>query len=651
MKAYKYCFFLLLMALFFIHCSEDPTPESANKVIIDITQKKNPISPFIYGQFIEHLGRCIYGGLWAEMLEDRKFYYPVTSEYEPWGSKTDPYWNTGEFKILVASPWKETGPAGSVRMTSRSPLVGDHCPQIEIKDQPAGISQEGLYFEKDREYSGRIYLSSDDATVKISLQVDDGQGGIFNISEINDLTAEFKRYDYSFRPVTEINNGTLKITGTGNGSYKIGTLSLMPSNNIKGFNREVLSYVKELNAPIYRWPGGNFVSGYNWKDGIGARDLRPPRKNPAWTGIESNDVGIHEYMTFCDLIKTEPFICVNTGLGTVEEVAEQVEYCNSSVGSNMGKWRAKNGHPEPYQVKYWAVGNEMYGDWQLGHMPLSEYIKKHKKVAEAMLKADPSIELVAVGNAGEWSETMLKECNEHMDLISEHIYCKELDDVKAHVAQIPDNIKRVADIHRRYRTEMPELGSKNIQIAMDEWNYWHGDYLYGELGCRYYLKDALGIAAGFHEYYRNSDLFFMANYAQTVNVIGAIKTTQKEVEFAATGVVLKLYGNHYGQIPVEIKAQPEFLDIAASLDTIHSLIIVSVINTADSIININLELISLDKTTIVEAYEISADDPMAYNAPGESRLIDIKQKTIEFPEYVELKPYSVNLVKYANHVD
>ena len=277
----------------------------------------------------------------------------------------------------------------------------------------------------------------------------------------------------------------------------------MPGNNIEGFRPDTLKLMKELNSPVYRWPGGNFVSDYNWRDGVGDRDRRPPRKNPAWTGIEHNDVGIHEYMVLCELLDTEPFIAVNTGLGTVEETAMEVEYCNGSTTTAMGKWRAENGHPEPYGVKWWAAGNEMYGDWQLGHMPLEDYVKKHNRCAEAMRAADPSIQLIAVGAVGKWSENMLTHCADHMDQISEHIYVKEKPGLAEHAAQLRDEIKRVADAHRGYREKLPNLADKNIRIALDEWNYWYGHYIYGELGVRYHLQDALGVAAGLHEYFRN----------------------------------------------------------------------------------------------------------------------------------------------------
>jgi alpha-N-arabinofuranosidase len=287
----------------------------------------------------------------------------------------------------------------------------------------------------------------------------------------------------------------------------------------------------------------------------------------------------------------------------------------------------------------------MYGEWQLGHMPLEEYIKKHNRVAEVMWAVDPTILLVGVGNVGEWSEAMLSNCADHMNFISEHIYCKEEKNVIEHVRQIPENIKRVADAHRKYREEIPGLNEKNIRVAMDEWNYWHGDYLYGELGCRYYLKDALGIAEGFHEYFRNSDLFFMANYAQTVNVIGAIKTTKKDVEFAATGIVLKLYRDHYGVIPVSVSGISDPLDVSAALNEKGDQLTLAVINPDSIATDFNIEIQGVDRLEILDAWEVSNPDPMSYNEPGKVRSVDIITRDVNSPRYLKVSAYSITMVQ------
>ena len=195
-----------------------------------------------------------------------------------------------------------------------------------------------------------------------------------------------------------------------------------------------------------------------------------------------------------------------------------------------------------------------------------------------MRAKDPGIELVAVGDVGAWDEAMLAGNAANMSLISEHFYVQEAPDLAGHVAQVPRQIKRIADAHRRYRETIPALAGKNIRIALDEWNYWYGPHLYGELGTRYFLKDALGIAAGIHEYSRQADIVFMANYAQTVNVIGAIKTTKTAAAFDTTGLVLKLYRAHFGQVPVTITGAPAPLDVAAAWRDDKSALTLAIVN-------------------------------------------------------------------------
>jgi alpha-N-arabinofuranosidase len=632
------------LLLFFLNSS----PHAQIKVTIDVKSTGEPISEYIYGQFIEHLGRCIYGGIWAEMLEDRKFYYPITDDYNPFAIASDSYWKAGEYKYINASPWQVIGPSGTVTMDSVNAYTGKHSPVVQLPGDgtAAGIRQPGLALVKGKKYTGRIVLAGDPEAVPVEVRLVLDAGSVLS-QKIEKLTLNYQTYPFQFIASSSSNQAKLEIISTGKGRFAIGTVSLMPADNITGWRSDVVALLKELNSPIYRWPGGNFVSGYNWRDGIGDRDRRPPRKNPAWKGVEHNDVGIHEFMELMDILGAEPYIAVNTGLGTVEEVAEEVEYCNGSADTPMGKLRAQNGHPEPYHVTWWAVGNEMYGSWQLGHMPLSEYVKKHNRVAEAMWKVDPDIKLVGVGDVGKWSETMLHVCSEYMNLISEHIYCKDKPDVLAHTRQIAEQIKRKADAHRKYRKEIAELKGKDIRIAMDEWNFWYGDYIYGELGVRYHLKDALGVAIGLHEYFRNSDLYYMANYAQTVNVIGCIKTSQTDAVFDATGLPLKLYRQHFGTIPVNTSGETGDLDISAALTADQKSLTVAIVNpTAHTeTVNLNVAGFKLDKT--ITKWTIAGTDPEMYNEPDRPPKLVIKQEqTMPLTEdNVEALAYGILLVR------
>ena len=425
----------------------------------------------------------------------------------------------------------------------------------------------------------------------------------------------------------------------------------MPADNVDGFRPDVLALLKELDAPVYRWPGGNFASGYDWRDGIGDRDRRPPRKNPAWQGVEHNDVGIHEYMDLMRLIGADPYVTVNSGLGDVRMAVEEVEYANGAADTPMGKIRAANGHPEPWGVKFWSIGNEMYGSWQLGHVPLADYVRKHIQFAVAMKAVDPSIKIVAVGAVGRWDETMLAEASNHMDYLSEHFYVGERPGLLSHVSQVPNEIRRIALAHRKYRASIPTLKLKEVPVALDEWNYWYGPDLYGEIGVRYFLKDALGVAAGFNEYARQSEIYFMANYAQTVNVIGAIKTSKTAAAFDTTGLVLKLYRQHFGTIPVEVigpvPAAP--LDLMACWkDDAKSVLTVSVVNPTKGEQTVRLDFGKLGLARTAKLYLIAGSDPQLYNEPGKPPAVVIQERNgVPFGKKLTLPPISVSLYEVA----
>ena len=637
----------IISVIFILLSSGCQRPKVDETIKVDVTLTGEPINLYIYGQFIEHLGKCIYGGIWAEMLEDRKFYYPVTFEFSPWGVADDPFWQTGEYKFLNASPWQVIGDDKTVSMDKKSPFVGEHSPKIQVKGDGSkgGIKQSGIEFIAGKEYTGRIVLSGDANVVPVTVQISSENNETVK-TEITEISNEFQTYPFSFTVPFTGKNCSVEIFSTGKGSFKIGTLSLMPADNIKGWRRDVIALLKELNSPIYRWPGGNFVSGYNWRDGIGEMDKRPPRKNPAWKGVEHNDVGLHEYIQLMEIIDSEPFVAVNTGLGTVQEVAEQIEYCRGSEETVLGKLRAENGSKQPFNVRWWAVGNEMFGNWQLGHMPLKDYVQKHNDMAKAIWAVDPEAKLIGVGAVGEWSETMLSECSDYMNLISEHIYCRENDSLQKHIIQIKDEIKRVADAHRGYREKIDGLKEKDIRIAMDEWNYWYGDYIYGELGVRYHQKDGLGIAMGLHEYFRNSDIYYMANYAQTVNVIGAIKTTQTASAFESTGLVLKLYRNQFGAIPVKIESANPNLDISAALTEDQSALTIAVVNMDSIQQSLQFDLDGVKVLSKGQQWVIQNSNPEAFNTPGEAQQISIDEQPFDFSRQIlEVPGYAVKMIK------
>jgi alpha-N-arabinofuranosidase len=287
----------------------------------------------------------------------------------------------------------------------------------------------------------------------------------------------------------------------------------------------------------------------------------------------------------------------------------------------------------------------MYGEWQLGHVPIDKYVDKHKQVATAMRAVDPGAELVAVGAVGDWSRTMLARAAPEMTHISEHIYWQGKEDVVAHVAQVPAGIRAIADAHRAYRRELPALEQRDIKIVLDEWNYWYGPYEYGELGTRYFLKDALGIAAGLHELFRQSDLFYMANYAQTVNVIGAIKTTADAAELEPTGLALALYRRRFGSLPVAVRSAPAPIDAVAAWTTDRAHLTVAAVNPEARSRRVRLEVAGARLAAAGgRRYVLTGGSPTAGNAPGQPRGVDVLETAAPRPTAeLELPPLSVTL--------
>ena len=599
---------------------------------VDPAQVGEPISPYIYGQFIEHLGRCIYGGIWAEMLQDRKF-----------------------FDAPALNPWELVG-ATPFKQESDGKFVGKASPKWNsANDDVFGVRQSNLQFVDGRDYVGYFWAkTAEGQKIRVNVTFGNGQNDSAVEIEIGRPTqiAEdgYCRYSFEFTAKNlsaDKEFGSFAVLFQGKGETRLGCVSLMPADNLCGMRRDTLELLKELNSPIYRWPGGNFVSGYNWKDGVGDRDRRPPRKNPAWQGIEHNDFGLDEYMLFCRLINTEPLIAVNTGAGQVDSALEELEYANGAAYTTQGKIRAANGHPEPYGVKHWCIGNEMFGDWQIGHMPTDKYALKNNEFVDAFRKFDPNLTLVSVGAVGAWDELIMRQCADHMDWISEHFYVQTRPNLVEHVEQTVHSIRRIAGAHRRYRAEFPELQGKDIKIAMDEWNYWYGPHVFGELGTRYFLRDALGIAEGLHEFYRNSDIFAMANYAQTVNVIGAIKTSQTSAQFETTGLVLKLYRNEYGVNPLKVETDRPY-DVAAATTKDGKTLTLAIVNPTNDTVAFDVNFNGLKLADTAERFEISDSDQNAYNDPDSPQRIDIVKTTVEgVGNGVTVKPLSVTLYKIA----
>lgn len=311
------------------------------------------------------------------------------------------------------------------------------------------------------------------------------------------------------------------------GGIWVGEESGIP--NYKGFRSDVISAVRELRPPVVRWPGGNFSSAYHWEDGVGPRESRPRRFEMAWEAVEPNQFGTDEFIEWCRLVGAEPFIVVNAGNGTPEEAARWVEYCNSGRDTHYAQLRGRNGHPEPYNVKLWGIGNELYGRWQVGFcMDGEECARRTMEFANEMRRVDPGIELVGVGcdYDPEWNVDMVRLAGEYIDYLSIHTYIGEKP--YGELAAAPVNIE--GELHAIYRlveaTRRRWRIKRRIRIAFDEWNVWYPEAKPPLLEQVTGVRDAVFTALVLNLLQRLCNEVAIACFAQTVNVLPLLITRE-----------------------------------------------------------------------------------------------------------------------------
>jgi alpha-N-arabinofuranosidase len=319
-------------------------------------------------------------------------------------------------------------------------------------------------------------------------------------------------------------------------------------SDANGFRKDVMDEVRQLGVPIIRYPGGNFVSSYNWLDGVGPKQDRPHVLDKAWNALNTNQIGTNEFMTWCKAVGTEPLMGLNLGTGSAEDAAALVEYCNLEKGTKWSDLRRKHGVAEPYRVKRWCLGNEMDGPWQVGHMTATEYGLKAEDAARQMHAIDPSLQLIACGSSGpgmptylEWDREVLEQCYDYVDALSLHRYIGNTQeetgtDSAKFVAmnlsmeqQIKETLA-VCDLVQGHKRS-----PKKLWLSFDEWNVWYrartGDALRGHgeeaphlLEEVYNLEDALLVGGILNTLMRNADRVKLACLAQLVNVIAPIMT-------------------------------------------------------------------------------------------------------------------------------
>jgi alpha-N-arabinofuranosidase len=458
-----------------------------------------------------------------------------------------------------------------------------------------------------------------------------------------------------------------------------------PLSDEEGFRKDVLQAGKAWGIPVFRWPGGNFASGYHWMDGVGPKSSRPRRYNAAWYEEESNHFGTHECIAYCRKLGAEPYLCINMGTGTAEEASNWVEYCNGTGDTYFANLRRKNGQEQPFNVKYWGLGNEVYGEWQIGHKDAEDYAKLALETAKLMKWVDPEILLVACGSdrratpadGADWNRVVIEKLVHIADYISVHQYEgspdyyemlgsiqrmeKHIRDTEAMI-ELTDPLRVAGDPILEW--SLPKK-KQRMQIAVDEWNVW---YRKRDIWRRdvpnpveevYNLRDALWVASGLNLFQRLGKAVTMANLAQMVNVLAPMLTSKTGLVLQPTYFPMKLYsqecGANYLQAQVTSPtfssksfADVPYLDISVTADDGKKSFSLAVVNrheaqVADTSVKIGGAKLSRE----VNVFEISGP-PDTENTFADPHKIDIQQKrtTIAGENFnYQFPPHSVTLLK------
>jgi alpha-N-arabinofuranosidase len=444
-----------------------------------------------------------------------------------------------------------------------------------------------------------------------------------------------------------------------------------PHADEHGCRTDVTAALAELDFTVMRYPGGNFVSNYHWRDGVGPRDARPVRREMAWGTIEPNQFGTHEFIDLADRMNWSPMFAVNLGTGSPEEAADWVEYCNSSLQTEIVQDRQTNGRPEPMAVPLWCLGNEMDGPWQVGHLPAAEYGIKARQAAHMMKLVDRSIELVVSGTSMptndtylEWDREALEVVGGLADYLSTHLYVDNwAGDTAAFLtagAAVDRQISQVDAVCRYVAGRRGKL--RRPYIAFDEWNVWYrtrnianmwGD---GEFPARvveelFDFQDALVCAQFLISFIRHADVVKVANMAQIVNVIGPLLTDGDKLLRQTIFEALAMFVGRRNGTSLRVGYEGEYVPSPASGDVPMvdgaailgngELHVYAVNRSVDEPVQLEIDLAGA-QLDVVSAELLHHDDPARENTwedPDAVRRVDIGLSAGPRPT-VTLPPHS-----------
>jgi alpha-N-arabinofuranosidase len=443
-------------------------------------------------------------------------------------------------------------------------------------------------------------------------------------------------------------------------------------SDAKGYRLDVVDALRELSVPVVRWPGGCFVSGYHWIDGVGPN--RVSTFDKAWRVDEPNEFGTDEFVDWARLIGAEPYICTNAGTGTAEEMSDWVEYSNRVGGSRWPELRRSNGHDEPHSVRFWSIGNENYGDWEIGAKAPEEWARFVAESAKMMKRADPTISLLAAAvDDLEWNIPLLREAGRYLDYISIHGYWDALADVNAPSSYLECMARTLEPENsiRRVEAMIRATGNEGVSIAFDEWNLrgWHHPWTtepgfveardLNDDNSTYTVADAVFSAVFLNTCLRHADTVTMANLAPTVNARGPLFVHPEGIVRRSTFHVMSMYGTMLGSHVLAASVSSPSLEIGDTrvpqVDVVatgtpgSNEIVLAMINTSDT--EAASCSITIDRTPIDGSFPatvLTGDDVDSFNDIGHPDSVAPVSATLEFRAgSVVLPPHSITFCSVA----
>jgi alpha-N-arabinofuranosidase len=639
--------------------AQDQRDPAVATVEIDADRVEGQISPVLYGQFDEFMFEGVKRGLTAELIRDRSFDeapnaigLPRYWEREPDDRNDDPglhfHWDDAVYY-----------PTRHEFMTERT----EHSLLVDLAEddgQRRGIRQGGIPIRQGLPYHGYLWIRTDGfkARIHVALEADRTGGETYSSAEINDVFGDWKKYDFTLTPSKSDALAKIVILFSGNGRLWLDQVSMLPGDAVDGVRSDVFQKIKALRPAFIRWPGGNVAQDYHWMWGIGPRDQRLTWTNLSWgSEPEPSDFGTDEFVRLCRNVSAEPSITVNVeGRGaTPTEAAAWVEYANGPASSRQGAMRAANGNSNAFKVKYWEVGNEIWGDWVRGHSDANTYAQNFERYAAAMFGVDPSIQLIAVGdNNMDWNRKVLRLAGPHIDYLAIHHYygAREMMgdplNLMAHPLSYERFYKQLGGLIRDL------VPGRTIKLAVNEWN------TSSPVPRQHSMESAL-YAARLMNVFERSDIVAMSAVSDMVNGWsgGMVQASGDKLFVTPTYLVNELYNRHLGAQRITARvSSPTFdttregkgvpyLDVVVSRTADGKHIFIKAVNTDPQRAlrtSVHIAGAQLSSSAIMET--INADSMTSANSFATPNAVSLQQKTIKIgPNFlVDFPQHSVSVI-------